>query len=321
MPRIVWDKIGDRTYESGLDRGVLYLAGGDAVPWNGLTSVVEKSERSTSLTFYDGIKISETISLGSFAATVSAITYPDALDEIEGKAQIRSGVFLGEQEPETFGLCYRTRIGNDVDGDEAGYKIHVVYNVSATPSDRTYETASDDPSLVDFEWDLTTTPVELDGFRGAAHITFKTADIDPDLLEEIEKILYGSGAASASLIPMDELISYINSWFRLQIIDNGDGTWEARTSYDGYIYLLDDDEFRIDKANAIYINDHTYILSDTKDLEDTAAIKIIDNGDGTWTATTSYDGLIIITGDTFEIRNATIEMIDANTYILSDTPE
>lgn len=321
MPRIVWDKVQDRQYESGLDRGVLYLNNGDAVPWNGLTSVVEKLDRSTEPVYYDGVKVDESITLGAFSATISAITYPDVMDTIEGKTEIRNGFFLGEQPTETFGLCYRTRIGNAVDGDEVSYKIHIIYNVIATPSDRTYASASDDPSLVEFEWDLTTTPVELPGFRGAAYITIKTEDLDPLLLEEIEKILYGSGAVDASLMPMAELVDYVNNWFRLKITNNGDGTWTASTTYDGYIFLLEDEAFRIDKANAIYINDTTYVISDTKEVADIAAISIIDNGDGTYTASSAYPDLIVVTGDTFTIRNANTEYVDADTYILSDTFE
>lgn len=321
MPRLKWDNVGDRVFESGLDRGVLYLSNGDAVPWNGLISVIEKIGRSSSPIYYDGVKVGESISLGSFSGTLSAFTYPGELDELEGNAKIRGGVFLGEQAPKTFGLCYRTRVGNDVDGAESGYKIHVIYNVVATPSDREYSTIGDSLDPVEFEWELETIPVDLPGFRGAAHITIKTDDLDPSLLTEIEKILYGNGPASASLIPMSELVDYINNWFRLKITDNGDGTWTASTTYDGYIYLLIDDEFRIDNANAIFINDHTYILSDTRELSDVALIKIVDHGDGTWTATTSYDGLIIVTGDTFEIRNANVEVIDQDSFILSDTLE
>lgn len=321
MPRLQWDKIGEKVFESGLDRGVLYLSNGNAVPWNGLTSVIEKIGRESEPIFYDGVKVGENISLGVFSATLAAFTYPDALDELTGNTKIRSGVFLGDQSMKTFGLSYRTRVGNDVDGEEAGYKIHIIYNVTAIPSDTEYASISDEIEPVAFEWELSAIPIELDGFRGAAHITIKTKDLDPDLLTEIETILYGSGAADASLIPMDQLVAQINDWFRLKITDNGDGTWTASTTYDGYIYLLVDDEFRIDNANAIFINDHAYILSDTKDIEDVAAIKIIDNGDGTWTATTSYEGLIIVTGDTFEIRNATVEVIDADSYILSDTLE
>lgn len=320
MPKLVWDKVGSKTYESGLDRGVLYLPNGTAVPWNGLTSVEENLNRSVSSIFYEGLKVGESIDLGSFSATLSAFTYPEELDELEGARNIRRGFSLDEQPMSTFGLSYRTRIGDDINGDVGGgYKIHIIYNVTAIPSNTSYSTIVENSEAIEFQWDLTTTPVELPGFRGSASITIKTNDLDPLLLEEIESILYGSGSADASLLPMDELVAYINDWFRLKITDNGDGTWTAYTKYEGYIFFLPDEGFRLENANATYIDDHTFTLSDTKDLTDIPRIKITNNGDGTWTASTSDTGLIEIVGDTFTIYNANMEMIDAITYTLSDT--
>lgn len=319
MPVLKWDKVGDRTYESGLDRGVLYLMDGSAVPWNGLTSVEESISRSVDPIFYDGAKIGESIKFGTFAATLSAITYPDEFDLIEGREEIRSGVLLGDQAPQKFGLCYRTRVGNDVDGDSVSYKIHLIYNITAIPSNRTYASQSDELSLVEFEWELTTTPVDVDGFRGASHITLNTADMDPMLLSEIERMIYGDSGHNASLIPMDVLVSYINHWFIIEIVDNGDGTWSAYTKYDDYIFELPGDLFRIDNANVVYISDHEFVISDTRDHKDSAEIAIIDHGDGTWTATSSNPEMIVVSGTTFEIRNANVETVDADTYILSDT--
>lgn len=323
MPELVWDKIGDRTYESGLDRGVLYLTRtGEVFPWNGLTSVVEKSTRSTSDNFFDGEKVSESVTIGSFTASVSAITYPDVVVELEGTTELRNGVFLGQQAPELFAMSYRTRVGNDVDGDSDHYKIHVVYNVTLTPSERTYASVSDDPSLVEFEWELTTVPVQIDGYLTAAHITIDTKKVDSKLLKKIERYLYGDGAADASLIPMEDLVKMLLEWFIIEIIDNGDGTWSAHTTYDGYIIPLLEEMFEIRYANAIFIDDDTYQISDTKDITDSAAIKIVDHGDGTWTATTSLPELIYVDEDgSFELYNATIEVIDAESYTLSDTPD
>ena len=317
MPVINWDNVGERTYESGLDRGVLYLPDGSAVPWNGLTSISEKVEKSVDSVFYDGAKISDLVTMGSFSASLSAMTYPEEMDLIEGTRELRNGVFLGEQSPTTFGLCYRTTMSNDFDA-EAGYKIHVVYNITAVPSDRNYASLNDSPEVVEFEWDLTTTPEHLDGFRPSAHMVIKTADLDPWLLAEIEEILYGGTVAAASLIPMDELVDKINNWFRVQITDNGDGTFTARSDYAGYIFVLSGDKFQINNANVIYTDDNTYLLSDTKDIKEVLTIKIIDNGDGTWRASAEAEFISVVDGF-FTINNATTTSLDASTYLLSDT--
>lgn len=320
MPVIVWDQVGDRTYETGLDRGVLYLPDGTAVPWNGLTSIIEKFDKETSSVYYEGMKISDLVSLGDFSASMKAVTYPEEFTEIEGMAPIKTGLFLSDQPTKAFGLCYRTQIGNDLEGDSAGYKIHILYNVTAIPTDKTYASLSNSPSLVEFEWDIYAVPEEVPGFRPTAHIVINSLDIDPWLLEELEEKLYGSSFAAASLIPMPDLITFISEWYRVKIIDNGDGTWTAVSSREGFISLDSATQlFTIIHVNAVYLDDVTYQISDTSDLRDVPIIKIVDNGNGTWTATTEQDNLIIITGNNFEIRNATVELIGPDSYNLSDT--
>jgi hypothetical protein len=318
MPVINWDNVGERTYESGLDRGVLYLPDGSAVPWNGLTSISQKVEKSVESVFYDGAKISDLVTMGSFSASLSAMTYPDEMNFVEGSREIRNGVFVGEQMPTTFGLCYRTNVGNDVDGGEAGYTIHVVYNITAVPSDRSYASLNDSPEVVEFEWELTTTPEYIDGFKPSAHMEIKTSDLDPLLLAEVEQILYGGTVADASLIPMDELVNKINNWFRVKITDHGNGMWSASSDYSGYIFTLPGDQFRIEGANLIYIDDNTYLLSDTKDIKEIVTIKIIDNKDGTWRVSADEEFISVVNG-MFTIYNANATTLDANTYLLSDT--
>lgn len=323
MPGLVWDQVGDRVYESGLDKGVLYLPDGSAVAWNGLTSVIEHFDRSTNPIYFDGMKIHDLVVLGDFSGTMKAVTYPDEFIELEGAAPLRRGLFLQDQAPQVFGLCYRTRVGNDIVGDEAGYKIHILYNVTAIPSDKTYASVSNDPSLVEFEWTITAVPEEIPGFRPTAHIVLDSRDFDPWLLDELQTMLYGSGSASAVLLPMPDLIGYIQDWYRVKIVDNGDGTWTATSVRDGFIQILDDEGlFQIVQVNAVYLDDTTYQLSDTVDITDVPQIKINDNGDGSWTATTDHDNLIVVTGaDTVEIRNANISIAGPDSYRISDTTD
>lgn len=322
MSKLVWDKVGSRRYETGLDQGVLYLPDGSAVPWNGLTSVIENFDRESQPIYFDGMKTNDLVVLGDFSATMKAVTYPDEFVELEGLSPIRKGLFLADQRPQAFGLCYRTQIGNDVDGDSTDYKIHVIYNVTAIPSDKTYATISSDPSLVEFEWKITAVPEEFPEFRPSSHIVIDSRDIDPLLLEDLELILYGSAMYDATLVPMFELITFIEEWYRVQIVYNDDGTWTATTSRDEFI-SFDNPEpgaFILYNANAVFLNDVSYLLSTTVDTEDIPQIRIDDNGSGLWSATTGHDNLIVmIDADTFEIRNANVEFLNETTFKISDT--
>lgn len=322
MPQLVWDSVEDRIYETGLDRGVLYLPDGSAVPWNGLTSIIESFDKETSPVYYDGMKINDLVVLGDFSATMKAVTYPDEFLELEGLASDRRGLFYSDQTPQTFGLCYRTQVGNALAGDSIGYKIHILYNVTAVPNDKTYASLSSEPSLVEFEWNITAVPEEVPGFRPTAHIIIDSRDMDPWLFEELEDILYGTSLADASLLPMSDLVTYINEWYRVKIIDNGDGTWTAITQRDGFINFGFNEYFEIVGVNAVYLDEYTFVLSDTIDVADVPQIKITDNDDGTWNATTAHDNLINISvSEEFEILNANVVWLNEYTYQISDTEE
>lgn len=322
MPQIVWDKVGSRVYETGLDRGVLYLPDGSAVPWNGLTAVIEQFDKESSPVYFDGMKIQDLVVLGDFSASMKAVTYPDEFLELEGLASDRSGLFYNDQPPQTFALCYRTLVGNDLEGGEVGYKIHILYNVTAIPSDKTYATLSNEPSLVEFEWNITAVPEEVPGFRPTAHIIIDSRDFDPWLLEDLEAMLYGTTAADAVLLPMQDFISYINDWYRVKITDNGDGTWTAETLREGLINFGVDGYFDIVGVNAVYLDDDTFEISDTVDVSDVPQLRIADLENGTWSATTSHDNIIVVdVSGEFEILNANVVWLDSYTYLISDTTE
>lgn len=263
MPILVWDNIEDRIYEAGIDKGVLYLPNGSAVSWNGLTSIIESFNREKTPVYFDGMKVNDLVSLGSFYATMKAITYPDEFLEVESLGQISAGIFVSDQSPKTFGLCYRTHVGNAVEGNLADYKIHILYNVIAIPKDKAYTTITADPNFTEFEWELSAVPEEISGFAPTAHLIIDSNNVDPSLLEDIEQILYGSTSAVASIMTMSELIIYINEWFKVTITDNGDGTWTAVEDSPGYITFLDAELtlFQIDHANAIFLDTDTYVVS------------------------------------------------------------
>lgn len=266
MTALQWDAIGNRVYESGLDRGVLYLPDGRVIPWSGLTNVQKKFGQSAEPIYFDGAKIGDVVSSSGFSAAVSAITYPDELEEFYGNAELRSGVYLGEQPSKTFALAYRTRVGNDVDGDEAGYKIHIIYNASAIPSDQAFSTVSDDPEVTEFEWDLTAASQNIPGYRPSAHITLDTTKMAPSLIAYIEGMLYGTDITDAELVPLQTLVSIIEDWYLILIQDNNDGTWSASTDYPGYIVAVDETTYDINNATITWLDEDTYEIEGTKDF-------------------------------------------------------
>lgn len=322
MPRLVWDRIGDRTYETGLDRGVLYLDDGSVVPWNGLTNVVEHSDREATPVYFDGMKIQDLVALGDFSATMKAITYPDEVVELEGLGRVRNGAHLGDQMPGVFDLSFRTMIGNALEGDYVGYKIHIMWNITAIPSDKTYATRSSDPSLSEFEWEIYSVPEEIAGYRPTAHLIIDSRQFDPWLMEDIENKLYGGDFSEPSLPSISELVAYIKGWYRWKVTDLGDGTYKLESGR-GDMLIFTGTNLEIFQALGIYVVDHgdeTFTVYDTYDIADVPEIRIVDNGDGTWTATTTFDNLFGVSEDGyFQIFNANAVMIAPDEYRLSDT--
>lgn len=206
MAKIVWDQTGERFYETGTDRGVLYPAVNGAYPkgvaWNGLTGVDENpSGAEESKFFADNIKYLGLRSAEDFGATVTAYTYPDEFAACDGSATPTPGLYIGQQTRKPFGMSYRTKVGNDVAGDDLGYKINLVYGATASPSQRSYKTVNDSPEPIEFSWELATTPVavEIEGLKPAAHLTIDSRTTPAEKLKALENILYGTESEDARL--------------------------------------------------------------------------------------------------------------------------
>lgn len=199
MSKLVWDAIGERFYETGIDHGVLYPVESGAYPkgyaWNGLTNVSESPSGAEQTALYaDNIKYLTLTSAEEFGLTIEAYTYPDEWEACDGTASLATGVKIGQQSRKKFGLSYRSKIGNDVDGDAHGYKLHLVYGCSASPSERGYATVNDSPEAITFSWEITTTPITLDGYKPVSLITIDSRTVNPDKLASLENILYGLDA-------------------------------------------------------------------------------------------------------------------------------
>jgi hypothetical protein len=213
MAPLTWDQVGERLYETGVDHGVLYLPDqtgvyNTGVAWNGLTTVTESpSGAEPNAQYADNIKYLNLISAEEFGATIEAFTYPDEFAECDGTALPNPGVAVGQQGRKQFGLSYRSRVGNDIDGTEHGYKLHLVYGCQAAPSEKAYATINDSPEAIAFSWDVTTTPAPVTGMKPTSLIVVDSTVVDPADLLALENLLYGQAATPAALPTPDAVIA------------------------------------------------------------------------------------------------------------------
>lgn len=213
MAPLTWDQVGEKVFETGVDRGVLYIPNDSGVynagyAWNGLTTVTESpSGAEASPQFADNIKYLNLVSAEEFGGTIEAFTYPDEFGQCDGSAQPNPGVIVGQQGRKSFGLCFRTKIGNDVDGVDYGYKLHLLYGLQAAPSEKAYATINDSPEAITFSWEVTSTPVPVTGLKPTAQIVVDSTVVDADALADLEDLLYGVGATPAALPTPDAVIA------------------------------------------------------------------------------------------------------------------
>jgi hypothetical protein len=205
MAVLTWDQTGERLYETGVDHGVLYIpdetgAYDTGFAWNGLVTVTESPSGAESNPQYaDNIKYLNLVSAEDFGATIEAFTYPEEFGQCDGTAQPEPGVFVGQQGRRTFGLSYRTKIGNDIDGSDHGYKLHLIYGALAAPSEKAYSTINDSPEAITFSWEVTTTPINATGLKPTAQITIDSTLVEPTDLAALELLLYGDVATEPQL--------------------------------------------------------------------------------------------------------------------------
>lgn len=217
MAKIVWDQTGERLYETGVKKGVLYpMADGGAYPkgvaWNGLTAVTESPSGAEATPLYaDDIKYLNLMSVEEFGGTIEAYTYPKEFEECDGSAQLVDGVSIGQQPRKTFGFSYVTTIGNDTEANQHGYKLHLVYGALASPSEKAYATINDSPEAITFSWEFTTTPVAVDGFEPTALITIDSTKVDAEKLAALEAKLYGSESEEATLPLPNEIATLMKT--------------------------------------------------------------------------------------------------------------
>ena len=216
MAKLVWDKTGEHYYETGVKYGVLYVqdkgAYGAGVAWNGLTAVTETPSGAEATPLYaDDIKYLNLMSAEDFGGTIEAFTYPDEFKACNGEADLAEGVSIGQQARKMFGMCYRTTVGNDTDGVDFGYKLHLVYGAQASVSEKAYATINDSPEAITFSWEFTTTPVAVTGHKPTSILTIDSTKVDAGALAAIEAKLYGTESEEASLPLPDEIIEMLGT--------------------------------------------------------------------------------------------------------------
>lgn len=266
MAVLTWDEVEDRIYQTGIDRGVLYLQDGTVAVWNGLVSIEESPAQELKSYYLDGIKYLENLSPNDFQGKLTAFTYPDEFDTVNGIAHVSPGLSFYDQMAKSFSLSYRTKIGNAVEGEEFGYKIHILYDVIATPEAYSYGSMQDSSvEPVTFGWTLTGIPSKIPKYRPTIHISIDSRTTPPEILEIIENKLYGTDTNPPTLPIITEIGEYFNYRGALLIIDFQDGTWMAIDESDTFINMVDstDTNFRIDGCDATYLNPTTYNVSST----------------------------------------------------------
>jgi hypothetical protein len=261
MTKLLWDSVGDRVYEAGVSHAVLYLEDGSAVPWNGLVSVSEQFSNKTDAVYFDGAKVMDLVTPDNFSAEIAAITYPEELLEYEGvlDSDFTKGLYFTEQISKSFSMSYQTLVGNDVDGLGAGYQIHILYNLTAKPSNLGYDTNVDESAML-FSWEVTSRPEVIAGVSPTAHLIFDSRYANPGAMDRLEELLYGTVSVDALLLSAADLFTELTAYSVITILDNGDGTWTAIGPSD-HISMPTGTTFQILNANARFIDANRYTIS------------------------------------------------------------
>lgn len=269
MTRVDWNASGEKYYEAGVQRGVLYPTTGPGVPWNGLLGVTEGSEGGEAKPVYmDGVKIRNRLTPDTEILTLKAFTYPSEFEASDGVSYVMDAIDVTEQKGlsvngqirKPFNLSYRTEIGNDVDAISHGYYIHLLYNCLASPTSRDFATLGSGTDASPFTWNITTTPVQVLGRRPTAHFLIDSRKTDAFLLEAFEDILYGTETTAARMPTPVEMIKLFANWLTFTLVDNKDGSWTA-TGPEGVINMLSQTEFEINWYSVTLTGPDSYTLS------------------------------------------------------------
>lgn len=318
MSRLAWDKVGERRYEIGVDRGVLYLPDGSAAAWNGLTSVDEdNSSIEVTSYWFDGVKYLDTRTANDYTASLKALTYPKEFFPFDGVEQFASRMYLSDQPVgDYFGLSYRTRIGTD-NNENFGYKIHILYNLTAQPDTKSYATLSNAATPSELSWKITGVPEHAPGFRHTAHVIIDTTEINPFLVRDIEALLYGADAVYLE----PDVSALIDGG---TVMSSGPDTLDGGTATDSGTGVVDGGTPWTGAAGGApeEVTPEKFprqppLAELMSMLEAWTLIEVTDNGDGTWTAEGPDELFTVDVDGSFEITQASARFLDEDTYEIS----
>lgn len=264
-PKLIWNNSGEKFFETGIDRGVLYPSGMGGIAWNGLVAVNEAPSGGEAQPYYlDGVKYLNYSSPEEYEANLEAYTYPEEFELCDGSFSLANGLTITQQNRKSFGLSYRTVVGNDIHGSDFAYKIHLLYNAMAEPSSKEYSSIADETEPLTFDWKLVTRPVKFQddafGVKYGSHLVLDSRKIYPEAMRAIEEVLYGTDANAARLPLPQEIIDIFADNSIFKVTDNGDGTWTA-TGPDDAIKMVSSTEFEITWPSVDYLDADTYIIS------------------------------------------------------------
>jgi hypothetical protein len=263
MTKLTWDIASAKFFETGIDRGVLYLPDNTGISWNGLTGFNQGfDDNESNPLYFDGGKYMDDSFIGAFGGTLTAYTYPDEFVYFVGRNEPRTGWFVDNQGNQTFGLAFRTIVGNDVSSTDYAYRIHILYNLMAVPSETVFETLSDTLSPIEFEWTIFSTPEQVTGYTATSHVIIDSRYISSTVLSSIEDKLYGTSTTPPTLPTIDELITIVNATAIIIITNNGDGTWTIDAP-SANLTMLDSTTFQLTGVTATYLDADTYMVSTT----------------------------------------------------------
>lgn len=261
MTKLAWNRPGERLFETGVDRGVLYVEGGPGVPWNGLSGVSEvPMEETGQIAHQNGVKFYEEQGNDDFKATITAFTYPNAFQLCDGTASLGGGLYVDRQDRKRFHLSYRTLIGNDIEGTDFAYKLHLIYNGLAVPTAKNFMSLAGSVAPNMFSWSMTTIPIDIPNHTPSAHFIIDSREVNRYLLADFEDILYGTENTSPRMPTIEEILELIGQFVTLVITDNEDGTFTAEGP-DEVVNMTSDDQFFIDWPSAVYIDEDSYTVS------------------------------------------------------------
>lgn len=318
MARLLWDNLSDRQIFGGTDRGVLYIEDQPGVAWNGLTSVTQRGTVENDSLYFNGRRFGINTTPAAFEGSIAALNYPVEFERAQGFEEVRPGVYTNAQRPATFGLSYRTLI-LDHSTKEVGYAIHILWGLKATPSDVVHNTLGATPEVTPFTWDILGIETELLGLLPSSQLIFKTTEVDPWFIADLEDLLYGDLDSPPTLPSMEDFYIWAMNWARFMVVDNGDGTWTGTEARGGHIFDQGDGVLLLEDVNVIYLDDDTFVIENTYNAFDLANVTVAEFGNIVSFNSSDPDAIVDIGGGLVDLHKIDVTPLNDDVLRIATT--